>query len=1328
MIDMKKIKNIILLIICMISGCAEILVAQSPVNPVKQNTNATYLEPTTNNMWGSVGNGATLQWRQWVDSVQMKRNLANSTSITTTVAGLRAITNPQATVIYQTKDFGGGNWYWNATDTRADNTGTIIKPTSITTGRFNRIYSGKINVLWFGADSTNTVSVHTYIAAAQAWAHSLSGGGEVYLPTGRYKTTSTIPIPYPNVTLSGDGMGSLIIPAFTTDSTILVSTIRGNPQTDYLGTKRIGNINIRNIGIDCSNLPNIMPNGVRILTPSWYGWVNSVVSLAGVDNGEISNVYIKNAKNGGVVLLMSYNIKVSNTTVDGLVTSAPTSALVYNGNAFSFAGSNLSGITYTGPIGNYIIDKCIATGTLGTWPGALIGTNIVGSGNIGFQFAMGSYNATGPKSSGAIMTNCIASKFIYGAMNEGEAAGSGKIIISSNDFTLNYYGFANFGETSFLNISKDLQFIGNRIAETYYTPIVIYGSNQLIANNKMHNWGIAKKTANTPLSFALNAVNAAIYYNPFANGDNVSVLTVNGSEIANNMAENTYKNDTSYRAPIAGIVAIITSPYQVDLNTKIIGNVLNADSTTNNPGGTNFASGIFVQGQFQHLDINDNTITGFNEFGIGVQPVNSDQTTSPKYVTMRNNIVHDNGWNNSNLREINIYSGNPHYTIEHNSLYETGGSRMANAISVQASTGGASAMDYLRISSTTAYGYAFGDVDMMAINVSGTHVYIEDNDLYNNRTTPPSSSTYKVYQGTKFWNTNPSTGILGWVNTVTGNPGTFAPFYNQTGEDARYQSILDQNVNTTGNPFWANVYAQTLNLRGTSTNNMGWQNPGSANYILQVPTALPSVNGQLMAFTTGGVGSFITPGTLTSITPGVLFTSHTPITSSGTMDIDSAAISAKYVKLTTNQTIFGAKVFQANGIATTNTPLVILNNTTAATSGATQQNSPVMQFGAHGWNNSTLADNTSDWYVGNEVSQGNPVNSALTFRYSSNGGTKTQLLSLGSAGDLNMSASGRLLTSEVSAISTGSTLNLQKRGQTGSSAAIIASSGTFSGGAGINQVAFAITPVGTQTSTAGMTHLLVNPSGTWGSGTHLLADFQLSNVSKWKVDNTGQMTSASLTASTALVSDASKNIVSSSTTAAQIGYLGTTTSDVQSQLNGKLSTTGSAAGLTGLTSGQVTTALGFTPYNSTNPSSYMTNPMTSQGDIIYGGVSGVATRLAPGGTNMVLFGGNGSTPPSWKLPGNQPLQYLHVIFTPTTGSSSTLIVGYYNIINPATAIAALTINMPASPVDGDVVIMDFTKAITAITYTGGTVSDGAVSSSAGSFQMLVYDSGTNTWY
>ncbi len=91
-----------------------------------------------------------------------------------------------------------------------------------------------------------------------------------------------------------------------------------------------------------------------------------------------------------------------------------------------------------------------------------------------------------------------------------------------------------------------------------------------------------------------------------------------------------------------------------------------------------------------------------------------------------------------------------------------------------------------------------------------------------------------------------------------------------------------------------------------------------------------------------------------------------------------------------------------------------------------------------------------------------------------------------------------------------------------------------------------------------------------------------------------------------------------------------------------LAPTGSAAALTGLTSGQVTGALGFTPQTAytilgtlggltnaagvlTNNGSGglswgavgggMTNPMTTLGDVIYGGAAGAPTRLAGPATN-----------------------------------------------------------------------------------------------------------------
>jgi hypothetical protein len=56
------------------------------------------------------------------------------------------------------------------------------------------------------------------------------------------------------------------------------------------------------------------------------------------------------------------------------------------------------------------------------------------------------------------------------------------------------------------------------------------------------------------------------------------------------------------------------------------------------------------------------------------------------------------------------------------------------------------------------------------------------------------------------------------------------------------------------------------------------------------------------------------------------------------------------------------------------------------------------------------------------------------------------------------------------------------------------------------------------------------------------------------LDSIGNMNLASLTAATALVSDASKNIISSAVTATELGYVSGVTSAIQTQLNGKAPT------------------------------------------------------------------------------------------------------------------------------------------------------------------------------
>lgn len=95
---------------------------------------------------------------------------------------------------------------------------------------------------------------------------------------------------------------------------------------------------------------------------------------------------------------------------------------------------------------------------------------------------------------------------------------------------------------------------------------------------------------------------------------------------------------------------------------------------------------------------------------------------------------------------------------------------------------------------------------------------------------------------------------------------------------------------------------------------------------------------------------------------------------------------------------------------------------------------------------------------------------------------------------------------------------------------------------------------------------------------------------------------------------------------------------------------------------------------------------------------------------------------------NYSIKYSHTIFTPTTGSTVALLNNQYNIINPSGALLALTVNLPSSPNNNDVVYIKFTQNVTTVTYGNGTVVDGITAPTAGGLTVLTYDSGTTSWY
>lgn len=79
--------------------------------------------------------------------------VTKTTTIVENIESLKTLSTGTTEVLgYYTKgDGGGGLFYWDSTSTETDNGGTIIQATGVTTGRWQRIYSGAINPKWFGA-------------------------------------------------------------------------------------------------------------------------------------------------------------------------------------------------------------------------------------------------------------------------------------------------------------------------------------------------------------------------------------------------------------------------------------------------------------------------------------------------------------------------------------------------------------------------------------------------------------------------------------------------------------------------------------------------------------------------------------------------------------------------------------------------------------------------------------------------------------------------------------------------------------------------------------------------------------------------------------------------------------------------------------------------------------------------------------------------------------------------------------------------------------------------------------------------------------------------
>lgn len=167
---------------------------------------------------------------------------------------------------------------------------------------------------------------------------------------------------------------------------------------------------------------------------------------------------------------------------------------------------------------------------------------------------------------------------------------------------------------------------------------------------------------------------------------------------------------------------------------------------------------------------------------------------------------------------------------------------------------------------------------------------------------------------------------------------------------------------------------------------------------------------------------------------------------------------------------------------------------------------------------------------------------------------------------------------------------------------------------------------------------------------------------------------APLTTGKALQSSASTGAIeASSVTNTELSYVSGVTSAVQTQLNTKV-----------------------------------TNPMTTGGDLIYGGSSGLPTRLANGSLGQFLKSNGTTAAPSW---GNPTIQLLQTVTQRFTSGSGTYGLSYYFFCSSANATAGATYTNNTQTFTVTTTISSGT--ILLCTSTGAPASSGTLTKASG---------------
>lgn len=214
---------------------------------------------------------------------------------------------------------GAGGWFaWDETSTASADSGTILG--NATAGRWVRVFSGPINVRWFGAAGDGATDDRAAIKLAIAAAAKSGGLSEVYFPPSAtpYMISRHLAIPS-YVTILGGGKQSIIKLMPNSNDSMLINDTPTGSGNSYVGVKNIS------LDGDASNQANNITNAA-------FGFA---VGFVNCQHCFTENIWVKDpsydciywGKNGGFRILNETGTGSVNYSVGGPSTHGHTDHL-----------------------------------------------------------------------------------------------------------------------------------------------------------------------------------------------------------------------------------------------------------------------------------------------------------------------------------------------------------------------------------------------------------------------------------------------------------------------------------------------------------------------------------------------------------------------------------------------------------------------------------------------------------------------------------------------------------------------------------------------------------------------------------------------------------------------------------------------------------------------------------------------------------------------------------------------------------------------------------------------------------------------------------------